>query len=144
MNCFCFRTNFHGTLGFRGHPFSNYSSVLNWSHVATIWNMSFIWVMSFSQIWAKLSHVYYLDQQFFIMRHMYYLDYVEIYLRHVLTKFLIVGRALCTKNQSHKYYLKCAFFTHQSRVCVLFGTVVLFSTEEWSSKAPAQCSAVLI
>ena len=35
------------------------------------------------------------------------MDYVEFYLRHVLTKFLIVGRALCTKNQSHVYYLDC-------------------------------------
>ena len=25
----------------------------------------------------------------------------------VLTKFLLVGRALCTKNQSHEYYLDC-------------------------------------
>ena len=33
----------------------DYSSVLNWSYVATIWNMSFIWIMSFSQIWAMSS-----------------------------------------------------------------------------------------
>ena len=32
---------------------------------------------------------------------------VEFYLSHVLTKFLIVGRALCTKNQSHVYHLDC-------------------------------------
>ena len=37
----------------------------------------------------------------------YYLDCVEFYLSHVLTKFLMVGRALCTKSQSHKYYLDC-------------------------------------
>ena len=30
------------------------------------------------------------------------MDCVEFYLSHVLTKFLIVGRALCTKNQSHE------------------------------------------
>ena len=41
------------------------------------------------------------------MRHVYYMDCVEFYLSHVLTKFLIVGRALCTKNQSHEYYLDC-------------------------------------
>ena len=27
-----------------------YSSVLNWSHMATIWNISLVWIMSFSQI----------------------------------------------------------------------------------------------
>ena len=48
------------------------------------------------------------------MSHEYYLDHVELYLSHVLTKFLIVGRALCTKNQSHEYYLDCAKITNQS------------------------------
>ena len=42
------------------------------------------------------------------------MDCVEFYLSHVLTKFLIVGRALCTKNQSHEYYLDCAKITNQS------------------------------
>ena len=50
------------------------------------------------------------------MSHEYYLDCVECYMSHVLAKFLIVGRALCTKNQSHEYYLECAFFTNWSRV----------------------------
>ena len=35
----------------------------------------------------------------------YFLDCVEFYLSSSLTKFLILGRALCTKNQSHEYYL---------------------------------------
>ena len=34
---------------------NRYSSVLNWSHLATILNMSFIWIMSFSQIWAMFT-----------------------------------------------------------------------------------------
>ena len=65
-----------------------------------------------------------------------------------MTKFPLVGRALSTKNQSHEYNLDCskivnqsheafehlkhlkyAFF-HKQEACVLFGTVVLFSTEE--------------
>ena len=57
---------------------------------------------------------------------MYYLDCVEFYLSHVLTKFLIVGRALnkshehyldCAKitDQSHELYLECAFFIKQRR-----------------------------
>ena len=86
------------------YSFPWYSSVLNWSHVATIWNMSFIWIMSFLQIWAMCTIWI---NSFFKMRHVYYLDCVEFYLSHVLTKFLIVGRALCTKNQSHNYYLDC-------------------------------------
>ena len=49
----------------------------------------------------------------------YYLDCVEFYLSHVLTKFLIVGRALCTKNQSRMYYFECVFFTNWSRVYYL-------------------------
>ena len=53
------------------------------------------------------------------MRSVYYLDCVEFYLSHVLTKVLIVGRDLFTKNQSHEYYLECAFFTNQSRVYYL-------------------------
>jgi len=36
----------------------------------------------------------------YYLEHVFYLDCVEFYLSHVLTKFLIVGRALCTKNQS--------------------------------------------
>ena len=32
-----------------------YSSVLNWSYVAIIWNPTFIWIMSFSQIWAMFT-----------------------------------------------------------------------------------------
>ena len=42
----------------------------------------------------------------FLMRHLSYLDRVEFYVSHVLTKFtkIIVGKALCTKNQSHKYF----------------------------------------
>ena len=32
-----------------------YSSVLNWSYVATIWNTTFIWIVSFSQIWAMFT-----------------------------------------------------------------------------------------
>ena len=61
-----------------------------------------------------LERVFYLDyvistnfHVIFIMSHKNYLDCVESYLSHVLTKFLIVGRALCTKNQSHDYYLDC-------------------------------------
>ena len=49
------------------------------------------------------------------MSNEYYLDCVEFYLSHVLAKFLIVGRAQCTKNQSHEYYLDCAKITDQSR-----------------------------
>ena len=41
------------------------------------------------------------------MSHEYYLDCAEFYMSHVLSKFLILGRALCTKNQSHEYYLDC-------------------------------------
>ena len=44
----------------------------------------------------------------------YNLDCVKFYLSHVLAKFPIVGRALCTKNQSHEYNLHCAKFTNQS------------------------------
>ena len=43
----------------------------------------------------------------FIPKNVKNLNFVEFYLSHVLTKFLIVGRALCTKNQSHDYYLDC-------------------------------------
>ena len=78
----------------------------------------------------------------------YCLDCVEFYLSHVLTKFLIVGRALCTKNQSHEYYLncakitnqshdeyylECALFTNQSRVYYLEHYLGLFSTEEYGT-----------
>ena len=38
---------------------SHYSSVLNWSLLATIWKMFFIWSLSFSQVWATCM-VYYL------------------------------------------------------------------------------------
>ena len=58
-------------------------------------------------IFSNMSHVHYLDQWIFIMIHVYCLDCVEFYLSHVLTKFLIVGRDLCSKNQSHEYYLVC-------------------------------------
>ena len=60
-------------------------------------------------IFTNMSHVYYLYQLsiVFIMSHEYYLDCVEFYTSHVLRKFLIVGRALCNKNQSHEYYLDC-------------------------------------
>ena len=34
-------------------------------------------------IFTNMSHVYYLDQSFFIMSHEYYLDCVEFYLSHV-------------------------------------------------------------
>ena len=50
--------------------FYSYSSVLNWSHVATIWNMSFIWIMSFSQIW--FGSIYFYNE--------YCLDCVRFYL----------------------------------------------------------------
>ena len=86
-------------VAFFGKQIHSYSSVLNLSHMATIWNMSFIWSVPFSQT----SHVYYLDQLFFIMRLVYYLDCVEFYRSHVLTKFLILGRALCTKYHRLEY-----------------------------------------
>ena len=44
---------------------------------------------------------------FSVMRLVYYLDFAKFYLSHVLTKFLIVGKALCTKNQSYENYLDC-------------------------------------
>ena len=83
------------------------------------------------------------------------MDSVEYY-TPVLTKFLIVGRAQRTKNQNNEYYFDCviifrAFSTiwivlelqtramstigvclfHKPQPCVLFGPVVLFSTEEY-------------
>ena len=54
---------------------SRYSSVRNWSHLATIWNMSFIWIMSF---FTNMSHVYDLNQYIFMMSHQYYLNYVVL------------------------------------------------------------------
>ena len=33
----------------------DYSSVLNWSHVVTIWNIPFIWIISFLQTWQHHS-----------------------------------------------------------------------------------------
>ena len=79
-----------------------------------------------------------------------------MYLSRVLTKFLIVGRAQHTKNQNHEYYLDCVIIFraistiwivlelqtraistigvclfHKPEPCVLFGPVVLFSTEEY-------------
>ena len=92
------------------------------------------------------------------------LDCVEFYRSHVLAKFLIVGPALCTKNQSHEYYLDCVksisepwakfglcwnhnsepwllfgvCLFHKPEPCVLFGPLVLFSTEEYSNKKVIQ------
>ena len=77
---------------------------------------------------------------------MYYLDCVEFYLSHVLTKFLIVGRARCTKKLNTRamstiwiglceinFRAMSAIWIvlkSQTTMCVQFGTLVLFSTEE--------------
>ena len=56
---------------------------------------------------TNMSYVYYLDQKIFIMSNELTIWIVLSFIM-THTKFLIVvGRALCTKNQSHEYKLDC-------------------------------------